>query len=144
MDVSSLADDSSFDYSPSGSVLDNNSLAYLDLPGQFDSIPGGSVVSGAYPGGAADPSGINSLFLDSNTNPIPTGGYMTTLAQIANAAATGFSTYVKGSPSVATPPPRYPGSSLTKPMLTGTTNWLLVGVAVVAGLAVIAYLAHAA
>lgn len=129
-----------YDYSPGGSVLDNYSLANLDLPGQFDSIPGGFTQDGAFPGGAADPSGINSLFLSPHVNPTPTGGYMPVLAAVAQAAASGFSTYAKGSPSVAIPAPRLPGGSLSTPMLTGKTNWLVIGVVIAAGLGVIVLL----
>jgi hypothetical protein len=125
-------------------VLDNTQLSYLDLPGQLDSIPGGTAANGAYPGGAADPSGINSLYLAPTVNPTPTGGYMPIAASIASAAATGFSTFAKGSPSVATPPPRLPSSTLSGPRLTGTTNWLMIGFVVAVGIGVMAYLAKTA
>jgi len=125
-------------------VLDNTSLSYLDLPGQFDSIPGGTSANGAYPGGSADPSGINSLYLAPTVNPTPTGGYMPIAAAIASAAATGFSTFAKGSPSVATPPPRLPSSRLTPSALTGSTNWLVIGLVVAAGIGVMAWLVKTA
>lgn len=128
------------------SVLPNEDLSNVDLPGQFDSMPGGSDISGAFPGGAADPSGINSLFLSSGANPTPTGGYMSTLAQVAQSAATGFSTYAKGSPSVATPKPLTPGSTIAgatgaAAVASGQTNWLVIGAVIVVGLGVVAFLA---
>ena len=136
---------SGIDYAPTiPSVVDNTNLALLDLPGQLDSIPGGDVTAGAFPGGAADPSGVNSLYLHPAVNPTPTGGYMNVLASIAASAAGGFSTYAKGSPSVATPRPLLPGTSMTKTALTGGTNWLVIGVVVAVGIGVIAWLAKAA
>jgi hypothetical protein len=122
-------------------VLSNSQLAQLDLPGQLDSFPGGASTPGMYPGGSADPSGINSVHLSPTVNPTPTGGYMSVAAAIAAAASTGFSTYAKGSPSVATPPPMYPGGSMTSGMLTGQTNWLVVGAVVAVGVALLGWLA---
>ena len=147
MDVSNVLTDSSSmgvgNASSIPSILSNDDLSWLDLPGQLDSIPGGYSNPGAYPGGASDPSGINSLFLDSSINPNPTGGYMSTLASIATAAASGFSTYAKGSPSVATPRPLMPGSTITASAATGKTNWLLIGGVVLVGVVALAWMVKA-
>jgi len=108
----------------------------LNLAGQLPGLPGG----GASDGLVHTSDGINGVYLDPAVNPTPTGGYMTALAQIATAAASGFTTYAKGSPSVAIPRPRVPSSlsgsgvlSLTTPQ--GTTNWTTI--AIIAGLAII-------
>src|SRR6266849_10721 len=69
----------------------------LDLPGQFDSIPGG----GSTNGGVYTSGGHDSLYMDPTVNPNPTGGYMPVLSSVIQAAASGFNTFVKGSPSVA-------------------------------------------
>lgn len=148
--------DSSSDSSISGagmdtstipSVLPNWELSGMDLPGQLNSFPGGMSANGAFPGGAADPSGMNSLYLHPSVNPTPTGGYMNTLAQIAAAAASGFSTYAKGSPSVATPRPLLPGSRIAaRPGMLGgsSTNWLVIGIVVAVGIGAMAWLVKAA
>jgi hypothetical protein len=107
----------------------------IDLPGQLVGIPGGGASNGAVYG--ADPSGINALHLSPSVNPTPTGGYMPALVAVANAAAQGFSTYSKGSPSVAIPAVKRPIVSsgvaglFTTP--TGATNWTVIGLVVVAG-----------
>lgn len=111
----------------------------IDLPGQFVSIPGGGVSNGGIFG--SDPSGVNMLYTDPGVNPTPTGGYMSALAGIMSSAAQGFSTYVKGSPSVAIPASRTPlGSSIGGGLLTnqyGQTNWtFIIGVVLVAGLGI--------
>jgi hypothetical protein len=132
-------------YDGSGlSVLPNYSLSNLDLPGQLDNFPGGIGANSAYPGGAADPSGMNSLYLDPGVNPSPTGGYLNVLASVANAAASGFSTFAKGSPSVATPRPLLPGGSITSSQLTGKTNWLVIGIIVIAGVVALGWIAKSA
>lgn len=110
--------------------------SYLDLPGQLPGIPGGFASNGA--SAPSDPMGMSSLYTDPAVNPVPTGGYMPVAAAILQAAAQGFSTFAKGSPSVAIPGARYPnnmvrgGNFLTTP--TGGTNWMTVGVIVVAGI----------
>jgi hypothetical protein len=108
----------------------------IDLPGQLPGIPGGYASNGAIV--AADPSGINALHTDPAVNPVPTGGYMPVAQAVLLAAAQGFSTFAKGSPSVAIPGARYPnnvvkgGNFLTTP--TGATNWMTIGIIVVAGI----------
>jgi hypothetical protein len=154
MDVTNLADSSTMNeadvttglsVTSYPTVMPNDNLALLDLPGQMSNFPGGGSTAGAFPGGAADPSGINSLYLTSSVNPTPTGDWMKTAASIAASAASGFTTFAKGSPSVATPRPLMPGSSIAKStMYTGATNWLFIGGAVVVGVIAITWLARTA
>jgi hypothetical protein len=118
--------------------------SFIDLPGQFASIPGGSVTNGGY--GASDSAGVNSLYLDPAANPSPTGGYMTALAQIAAAASQAFTTYVKGSPSVAIPGAKQPtgrttGGGLSLTTTNGGTNWVVVGGVVLLGVGALFLLA---
>jgi hypothetical protein len=101
----------------------------LPISGQLSGLPGG----GASDGAVHTSDGINAVYRDPAVNPTPTGGYMTALAQIATAAASGMTSYVKGSPSVAIPRPLVPGSiagsgmlSLTTPQ--GTTNWTTIAI----------------
>jgi hypothetical protein len=144
-DSLSAGDDIPLIYPSAGnSVVPNYDLSMLDLPGQLDSIPGGNGANGAFPGGASDPSGMNSVYIDAGVNPTPTGGYMNVLASIVGAASTGFSTYAKGSPSVATPRPLLPGGSLTAKTMTGRTNWLVIGIVVVAGVLMLGWIAKSA
>jgi hypothetical protein len=119
----------------------------IDLPGQFLSIPGGAASPGA--AAPADPSGINSLYLSPAVNPTPTGGYMTTAAAVLSSAAQGFSTFAKGSPSVAIPAarPAVAGASSIGGLFGGlntTTNWLIVGGVVIVGVVVLVYIAKKA
>lgn len=108
----------------------------LPISGQLQGLPGG----GASDGAMHTSDGINSVYRDPAVNPTPTGGYMTALAQIAQAAAAGMTTFVKGSPQTAIPRPLVPGNltgrgplSLTTPQ--GTTNWTTI--AIIAGLGII-------
>lgn len=120
--------------------------SFIDLSGQFISIPGGSVANGATH--ISDSSGINAIYKDPAVNPVPTGGYMTALAQVANAAMQSFTTFIKGSPSVATPGAKLPtGATVGGGLLVnaqGQTNWLLIGGVAVVGIGIIAYLVHSA
>lgn len=111
----------------------------LNLPGQMPGLPGGGASNGHM--GASDPSGVNGLYLDPTVNPTPTGGYMSALDSVLKAASTGFSTYVKGSPSVAIPPPKKASGGMLSSVLSGTTNWMVVGVVVVAGMVAMGVLA---
>jgi hypothetical protein len=107
----------------------------LDLPGQFDSMPGGYSTPGGFY--SADPSGANVIYTDPSANPNPTGGWQTVASQVLSLAAQGARTYAAGSPTTAIPPARKPlhtSSLLTTP--TGQTNWLIVGGAVVLGVGV--------
>jgi hypothetical protein len=102
----------------------------LNLPGQLNGLPGGGASSGTVT--ASDPMGINAVHTAPGVNPTPTGGYMQSLAQVAAAASQSFSTFVKGSPSVAVPAAKSPltggiGGALSLTTPTGGTNWLLVG-----------------
>lgn len=106
----------------------------LNLPGQLPGIPGGGASNGAVY--SSDPMGMSALHTSAAVNPTPTGGYMDDLAKIVAAASSSFSTFVKGSPSVAVPAARTPVSgglagalSLTTP--TGQTNWTTIGIVAV-------------
>lgn len=111
-------------------------ISFLDLPGQFISIPGGAVSNGA--NASADSSGINQIYVDPAVNPTPTGGYMSALLAVAQAGMQAFTTYAKGSPSVATPQAKMPSGKtfgagiLTNPQ--GGTNWFVVGGVVFLGM----------
>lgn len=117
----------------------------LNLPGQLPGIPGGGASNGG--SAASDPSGINVLHTDPTVNPTPTGGYMQALAQVAAAASQSFTTYVKGSPSVAIPAARTPLSTISGALsltsATGQTNWttvfIIVGILGVGGFLLIKY-----
>jgi hypothetical protein len=111
----------------------------LPLPGQLPGIPGGGASNGSNM--VSDPSGINVVHLNPSVNPTPTGGYMSTAAAVLSAASTGFSTYVKGSPSVAIPPPKVPAGGIFSSVLGGSTNWMVIGIVVVAGLGIMVFLA---
>lgn len=112
-------------------------MSFLNLPGQLPGIPGGAASNGGYH--TSDSSGINAIYTDPAVNPTPSGGYMQALAQIAAAASQSFTTFVKGSPSVAIPPSKVPTSygslggalSLTTPQ--GTTNWTTIGIIALVG-----------
>lgn len=130
----SLSPDSAYmpGYSP---VVPDVSM--LNLPGQLPGIPGGGASNGGYH--ASDPSGINVVHTDPAVNPTPSGGYMQALAQIAAAASQSFTTFVKGSPSVAIPAAKTPTSgglggalSLTTPQ--GTTNWTTIAIIAALGI----------
>lgn len=110
--------------------------SFLDLPGQFLSMPGGSNANGA--NASADSTGVNQIYVDPHVNPTPTGGYMAALLQVAQAGMQAFTTYAKGSPAVAIPAARTPlgksigGSFLMTPQ--GTTNWLAIGGIILLGI----------
>ena len=135
--------DDNFSLSPDSAYMPGYSpvvpdVSMLNLPGQLPGIPGGGASNGGY--FASDPSGINVLHTDPAVNPTPSGGYMQALAQIAAAASQSFTTFVKGSPSVAIPQAKTPTSgglggafSLTTPQ--GTTNW--TAIAIIAGIGII-------
>jgi hypothetical protein len=115
----------------------------LPLPGQLPGIPGGGASNGVT--AATDSSGINGLYLSPLVNPTPTGGYMTAAAQVVASASGAFTTYVKGSPSVAIPPVQVPISTGLAGLFTtstGATNWTVVGLVVVAGLLGILFIVH--
>jgi hypothetical protein len=110
-------------------------VSSLDLPGQFDSMPGGSSTNGGYL--SADPSGMNVIYTDGSVNPNPTGDWQKIASQVVSLAAQGARTFAAGSPTTAIPPARRPlqtSSLLTTP--TGQTNWLLIGGAVVIGVGI--------
>lgn len=108
----------------------------LDLPGQFDSMPGGSSNNGSYYG--SDPSGMNMIYSEPAVNPTPTGGWQQLAAQVAGLAAQGMKTFSSGTPTPAIPPSRTPyqstgiGSVLSGP--GGSTNWLLIGGVIAVGI----------
>jgi hypothetical protein len=107
----------------------------LDLPGQFDSMPGGLSTPGGYY--SSDPSGANVIYTDPSANPNPTGGWQQIASQVVSLAAQGAKTFAAGSPTTAIPPARKPlqtSSLLTN--ATGQTNWLLIGGVVVVGVGV--------
>lgn len=119
----------------------------LDLAGQFPGLPGGGASNGGVT--TTDSSGINALYLHPAVNPTPTGGYMPTLMAVVASAAQGFSTYAKGSPSVAIPGARTPlgsvrGGALSLTTATGGTNWLLIGGVVVVAVGVLMFIAKKA
>jgi hypothetical protein len=106
----------------------------LDLPGQFQSMPGGYSNNGSAI--VADGAGTNAVYTDPTVNPSPTGGWMQVASSVMNLAAQGMKTYSQGTPTPAIPAARKPVSmastfALTTP--TGQTNWLLVGGVVVVG-----------
>lgn len=117
------------DYTPV--VPDTSSL---DLPGQFDSLPGGSSANGGYL--TSDGSGMNVIYSDPTVNPTPTGGWMQVAASVASAAQQGMRAYSSGTPTPAIPPIRMPVQS---PSLfttaQGGTNWPVIGLVVAAGIA---------
>lgn len=107
---------------------------YLDLAGQFQSMPGGASTNGSAI--VSDGAGVNAVYTDPAANPNPTGGWMQVASSIMNLAAQGMKTYSSGTPTPAIPAARRPVSSpstfsLTTP--TGQTNWLLVGGVIVVG-----------
>jgi hypothetical protein len=107
---------------------------YLDLAGQFQSMPGGASNNGSTI--VADGAGANAVYTDPTVNPNPTGGWMQVATSVMNLAAQGMKTYSQGTPTPAIPAARKPVSmastfALTTP--TGQTNWLLVGGIVVVG-----------
>jgi len=121
-------------YGAGGPVVPDTSS--LNLPGQLPGIPGGGASNGAVY--TSDPMGMSALHTSASVNPTPTGGYMDDLAKIVAAASSSFSTFVKGSPSVAVPAARTPVSgglagalSLTTP--TGQTNWTTIGIIAILG-----------
>lgn len=126
-------------FNSSGGVLDPalTDLSYGGVDptgGQFMPAPGTITADGT---SAISPSGDN--------NPNPTGGWMQSAAQIVQAASSAFSTYVKGSPAVATPPALRPGTSPTiAASLTKNNTLLIVGGVAVAGVLLLGVLAYAA
>lgn len=130
-------------YTPGGNQILPD-LSQVDLAGQFLSFPGGMSTGNGV--GASDSSGVNSIYIDPTVNPTPTGGYLDALAKIAAIGMNAFTTYSKGSPSVAIPGARQPasnrtvGGALGLTTATGGTNWLAIGIVVVAGLAGIVWL----
>ena len=85
-------------------------LYNIDMPGQLDNVPAGSInTGGVY---ASDPSGIGAIYPNPTVNPNPTGGWQTTLATVAALGAGAFSAFERGSPAVATPAPRAPSTSV--------------------------------
>lgn len=113
-------------------------MSALNLPGQLPGIPGGGASNGGYY--TSDPAGMNVLHTDPKVNPTQSGGYMQALAQIAAAASQSFTTFVKGSPSVAIPAAKTPthgglGGALSLTTPQGTTNWTTI--AIIAGLGII-------
>jgi hypothetical protein len=128
-----------FNPSPTPTVFPDITTA--DLPGQMAGLPGGGQGNGSI---ITDGS-HNSLYI-ANPNPspgsIPQGGnYLPLLSSVVTAAGNSFSAYVKGSPSVAIPPPRRPSGGVLSSVLSGSTNWMVIGIAVVAGIALMAVLA---
>jgi hypothetical protein len=79
-------------------------------------------------------------------NPNPTGGWQTTALQIINAASKGFSTYVQGSPSVATPPALRPGTHppSTAGAVASGNKFIMVAALVIGGILVLGLLAYVA
>lgn len=121
---------------PVNSVVPDTSN--IDLPGQLSGIPGGDASDGGM--AAADPSGVNQIYKTAAVNPTPTGGYMSALSSIAASAASAFTTFVKGSPSVAVPAAKSTaGKTATGGGLlttaAGTTNWTTIAIIVAVGIA---------
>jgi hypothetical protein len=137
-DLSGISSDASAyfnspDYSPVVPDVSN-----LDLPGQFDSMPGGASTPGGFY--SSDPSGANVIYIDHTADPNATGGWQNVASQVLSLASKGMSAFASGGPSPAVPPARRPLNSPTTFALPGTsgqTNWLLVGgiIVGVAGLA---------
>lgn len=107
-------------------VVDLTALNNLTMPGQLDGMPGGGVSMGSLY--SADPSGINVVpSASGQVTPNKTGSWEQSMAAIATAAAGAFKAFEVGSPSVATPPPKTPSTSIlgglfgSKPV-TGATG----------------------
>lgn len=101
----------------------------------------------------ADPSGSTAVspvgLPDGGSNPNNDGGFMQGLSTVLTAAQKSFSTYVSGSPAVATPPAVRPGtvrsSSLSSNLgLPSGVNWTGVAIAVGAGVVALVALGYLA
>lgn len=126
-----------------GGGMDITPIGQVDgvLPSSNDISTVGQISNGAFIGPpspfTSDPSGMNSTIGGNSSvrNPNPTGGWEALASNIIGSASKAFGSFVSGSPSAAVMAAKKPTGLTTGNVFTtasGTTNWALIAVIVLA------------
>ncbi len=124
-----------FDITSNGDIFSSdpfanvfNDVGSINLGGQMDGMPGGGASNGSWY--TADPAGVNIIYNDPSVNPNQTGGWQSIAQSILQLGSQAFLTFERGTPSVATPPPRpiqTGGQAYVPPTVGGASSGTLFG-----------------